>query len=114
MKRVALVFSRGAWRGVEAQAGIDAALALLAFEHDLQAGFVGAGVELLAGTETGDERSQRHRMIAALGHHGASRMLACREGLAVRGLDPLVPGVECVDRDEIAAWLAEADHVLAF
>ncbi|HRG15983.1 MAG TPA: DsrE family protein [Pseudomonadota bacterium] len=114
MKRVAVLFSRGPGRGVDAQAGIDAALAVLAFEHDLQVGFVGAGVELLAGADQGDERAQRHRMIAALAHHGASRMLASGECLAARGLAPQLQNIEQVERGDLANWLAEADHVLAF
>lgn len=114
MKRVALLFSRGPGRCADAQAGIDAALALLAFEHDLQVGFIGAGVELLAGADHGDERGQRHRMIAALAHHGASRMLASRDCLDARGLSPRLSDVEQVDRSDFARWLAEADHVLAF
>lgn len=114
MKRVAVVFSRGPWRGAEAQAGIDAALSLLAFEHDLQAGFVGAGVELLAASMVDDERAQRQPMIAALAHHGASRMLASAACLARRGLAAADASVEPVDAATFAAWLAEADHVLAF
>jgi sulfur relay (sulfurtransferase) DsrF/TusC family protein len=114
MKRVAVVFSRGPWRGVEAQSGIDAALALLAFEHDLQVGFVGAGVELLAAGIVDDERAQRQRMIAALAHHGASRMLARSDCLARRGLEAADASVERVDAAAFADWLAEADHVLSF
>lgn len=114
MKRVAVVFSHGPWRGADALAGIDAALALLAFEHDLQVAFVGAGVELLAGSDSGDERAQRHRMVAALAHHGASRMLARRADLDARGVVPVVAGVEPLDAAVIADWLAEADHVLGF
>lgn len=114
MTRVAVLFSRGPGRGVDTQAGIDAALALLAFEHDVQVGFVGAGVELLAGADHGDERAQRHRMIAALAHHGASRMLASRDCLEARGLLPRLPDIERVTRADLAHWLTEADHVLAF
>lgn len=114
MKRVAVVFSRGPWRGADALAGIDAALALLAFEHDLQVAFVGAGVELLAAGVVDDERAQRARMVAALAHHGASRLLASRSDLDARDLQPAVAGVEPVDSAAIANWLAEADHVLAF
>lgn len=114
MKRVAVVFSRGPWRGVDAGAGIDAALAVLAFEHDLQVGFIGAGVELLAGVDEGDERAQRHRMVAALAHHGASRLLASRDCLQARGLLPRGAEIEQIDRAVFAVWLAEADHVLTF
>lgn len=114
MKRVAVLFSRGPGRGTDAQAGIDAALALLAFEHDLQVGFVAAGVELLAGADQGGDRAQSHRMIAALVHHGASRMLASRDCLDVRGLVPQLADIERIDREDFANWLAEADHVLAF
>lgn len=114
MKRVAVVFSRGPWRGVDAQAGIDAALALLAFEHDLQAGFIGAGVDMLAASVVDDERAQRPRMIAALAHHGASRMLASSACLAARGITPAEGLVESVDAATFADWLAEADHVLSF
>lgn len=114
MKRVAVLFARGPWRGVDALAGIDAALAVLAFERDLQVGFVGAGVELLIGADAGEERARRSRMIAALAHHGASRLLASRECLLARGLVPRVADVELVERADFPAWLAEADHVLAF
>ena len=114
MKRVVVLFSRGPGRGVDAQAGIDAALALLAFDHDLQVGFVGAGVELLVGADHGDDRAQRHRMMAALAHHGASRLLASRDCLVARGLEPQLPDIERIDRSDFACWLSEADHVLTF
>ena len=113
MKRVAVLFTHGAWRGVDAAAGIDAALALLAFEHDLQIGFVGAGVELLAGADDGDDRAQRHRMISALRHHGASRLLVSAPCLVAHGLRPR-DEFETVDATAFAAWLQEVDHVVAF
>lgn len=114
MKRVAILFTHGPWRGVDAAAGIDAALSLLAFEHELQVGFIGAGVEMLCGSADGDERSQRHRMIAGLRHHGASTMVASRECLESRQLQPHLDGLDLLPRARFAAWLAGTDHVLCF
>ncbi|MBK7044421.1 MAG: DsrE family protein [Rhodanobacteraceae bacterium] len=114
MRRVAVLFSRGPWRGVDTAAGIDVALALLAFDFDLQVGFIGAGVELLVATDDGDERAQRLRMVAALSHHGASRLLASRDCLQARGLVPHAIVIEPVGRSDFAAWLTEAEHVISF
>ncbi|MBI2396160.1 MAG: DsrE family protein [Xanthomonadales bacterium] len=114
MKRVAILFTHGAWHGVDAAAGIDAALSLLAFEHELHVGFFGAGVELLSGSVDGDERSQCHRMVAALRHHGASSMVASRECLESRSLQPHLADIEIRPRAQFAAWLSGTDHVLCF
>lgn len=114
MKRVVVVFANSPWCGVDAAAGFDVSLALLAFEHELQAGFIGAGANLLVASDCDDERAQRWRMVAALAHHGATRLLCCGKANATLASGLSESGIECVDSAAFAAWLAEADHVLAF
>ena len=115
MKRVGVLFTRSAWRGVDVAAGIDAALAALAFDHDLSVAFVGAGVELLVGAESGeDARGQSRRMLAGLEHHGARHMLASHECLAARGLTLSLDGCETMPLAALHDWLRSTDHVLCF
>ena len=73
---------------------------------------VGVGV-LSAGAGEGD-RDQRARMISALLHHGATRVLASSECLAARGVHGALADAEIVSLADIGAWLREVDHVLAF
>ena len=114
MKRVGVLFTRGAWRGVDAAAGIDAALSVLSFEHQLSVALVGAGVELLIASDDEDERAQRHRMLAALLHHGASSLQASLECVEARSISPHLAGVELIPRRALREWLNGNDHVLCF
>lgn len=104
----------GGQRGFDAAAGIDAALATLAFDHALSVAFVGAGVELLAPSDPCEHQVVNARMIAALHYHGATLLLASRECLDHRGLEPDFPWLEVVPRADLRAWFGGVEHVLAF
>jgi sulfur relay (sulfurtransferase) DsrF/TusC family protein len=114
MKRVAVLFTCSPWLGSDTLAGIDAALAVLAFEHELVAAFAGDGVALLCGSDDGGERAQRQRMVAALHHHGATALLASADCLAARSLQPQVQALELLPLAAIGRRIAGADHVLCF
>jgi len=114
MSRVGVLFTRSGWRGVDSAVGIDTALAALAFEHEVDVAFVGAGVELLVRGDSSDERAQRERMIAALLHHGARSLRASSDCLERRALVPHVSGVEQMPLSALHAWLAGVDHVVCF
>jgi len=114
VKHVGILFTQGGHRGVDAAAGIDAALATLAFDHELSIAFAGAGVELLAAGDQREPHTVHARMIAALYHHGATRLLASRECLDERGLKPDFAWLDVVPRTDICAWLGGVEHVLAF
>lgn len=114
MKRVGILFMHEGRDGVDAAAGIDAALATLAFDHALSVAFVGAGVELLRSSDVREPQIVHARMIAALHHHGATSLLASSECLGERGLAPDFPWLNVVPRAALLAWLEEVDHVLAF
>lgn len=114
MKRVAVIFARSPWQGSDTLAGIDTALALLAFEHELHVAFVGDGVAMLCGEDEGDERAQRQRMVAALHHHGAVSLAASRDCLERRGLGLHLAAVELLPLETIGQRLSGSDHVLCF
>ena len=118
MKRVLVLFRSGPHGGGGARAGLDAALAALAFDHALSALFVGDGVfALVAGQDTEAIGSKPTAPgFRALPHHGAERVGVIETDLAARGLATcdLALAVETLDAAHARAWLAESDVVLAF
>jgi tRNA 2-thiouridine synthesizing protein C len=117
MARVLLLFTHAPHDGVRAREGLDAGLAALAFEHELSVLFAGAGVALLRpGVQAATGLRAWTAGLRALPVHGADRIGADGEALAVHGIDPgaaLMP-VQSLSAAARRQWIADADVILPF
>ena len=113
MSRVLLVFSAPAQRLGRSRDGLDLALALLAFEHEVGVLFIGEGACLLAPGQdwAGIGLPETGRSLAALAHHGAVRVAASAACLAARGITDTEIAVERLDARELAEFVAGFAHV---
>jgi tRNA 2-thiouridine synthesizing protein C len=117
MANILVLFRHGAHDRGRARDGLDAALAALAFEHELDVLFVGDGVSLLRdAAQSAPLQRDWTPGLRALPRHGARRLGADRDALAAHGLErgPLALPVEVLDPATRARWMAQADVVLPF
>ncbi len=117
MARILLLFGHATHDGWRAREGLDAGLAALAFDHELSLLFVGAGVCLL---RTASQAAPGLRdwgpSLGALGAHGAERVGADADALAVHGLAGARLRLDAIalDAAQRSDWIRNADVVLPF
>ena len=117
-RRVLVVFRHGPHGSARAREGLDAALAALAFEHRVDALFLGEGaLALKRGHDTAAAGLKDFAPgFAVLLHHGLERVVASGSALLALGLsrDSLSVPVQVLPDAALADFIAEHDAVLAF
>jgi tRNA 2-thiouridine synthesizing protein C len=118
MKKILLLFRHGPHGRAGGREGLELALAALAFDHQVDALFMGDGVLLL---KHGQDTHQAHLKdyapgFRALLQHGLERAVVIGEDLAQRGLQPsdLQLAAERMDAPAAARWIAEHEVCLSF
>ncbi len=113
MSRILVMFTGPAQGDGRTRDGLDLALALLAFDHEVGVLLVGDGVSLLVPEQAwaGLGLPESGRALAALAHHGATRVAASAACLAARGIGSTGIVVERLDAAAMADFLAEFEHV---
>ncbi|MGD9585160.1 MAG: DsrE family protein [Lysobacterales bacterium] len=113
MSRILVVFASSAQRGGRTRDGLELALALLAFEHEVGVLFIGDGVGMLVPDQAWGELGlpESGRALAALAHHGAVRVAASAACLAARGIRATGIPVERLEAAALADLVAEFAHV---
>ena len=102
--RVLVVFREGPAQAARVRDGIDLALAALAFDHEVDVLFLGAGAELLRGADA--ELAANLRALPFHGTHAIGVDAALASDGPVFAAQPL-------DADGQRAWFAAATHVFA-
>ena len=118
MARLLFVFRHGPHGSARAREGLDAALAALAFDHGVDALFLGEGaLSLKPGHDTGAAGMKDFAPgFGALPRHGLHRAVASRAALDALGLAPegLTLRVEVLSEPALGDFIAEHDAILAF
>jgi tRNA 2-thiouridine synthesizing protein C len=118
MARILVRFAHGPHGTSRARDGLDATLAMLAWDHRVRVLFEADGVGLLvAGQDpAAAEGKDWTRAFRALALHGVEAVGIDAEALASRGLSVCPLMLDAVALDAVArrAWTGEADVVLAF
>jgi len=102
--------------GAAARDGVDAALAAIAYGHEVAILLVGDAVTATAGGQS----PQRHgvpdlsRALAACLHHGAVALAASAHCLSVRGIVPSLAGLQQMDAGTMSNWIGAHAHVHRF
>ena len=117
-RRLLFVFRNGPHGSASAREGLEAALAALAFEHRVDALFLGEGVLVLkAGQDTVHAGVKDFAPgFGALLHHGLERAVVSASGMQALGLEKaaLTMPVDLLPDAALADWIAEHDAVLSF
>jgi tRNA 2-thiouridine synthesizing protein C len=115
---VLIRFAHGPHGAARARDGLDAALAMLAWEHRVRVLFEADGVGLIVAVQDRTATGQRDwtRAFRALVLHGVDAIGIDAEALVARGLSACPLMLDAVPLDAAArrAWTGEADVVLAF
>lgn len=116
MARVTVLFGDGPYGSARGLDALDATLAAIAFEHEVSALFIGAGVALLrTGQDPAALGAKRWTdALRALPVYGIARVGADAAALARHGLDrgALLLAAEPLDDAAMARWIAESEVVL--
>jgi tRNA 2-thiouridine synthesizing protein C len=114
MNRVLIVIASAA--GASARDGVDAALAAIAYEHQVAVLLIGDGV----GLAIRHQQPERHgvpdltRALAALIHHGVDAIWVSQNCLNVRGIVEIAIVARRLEAKEIPVVISEYSHVLRF
>lgn len=113
MSRVLVMFTASAQHGGRTRDGIDLALALLAFDHQVGVLFIDDGVGMLVPDQATAVLGlpDCSRALAALAHHGAFPVAASADCLVARGIGATAIEVERLETAALASFLAEFEHV---
>ncbi len=118
MARILVRFAHGPHGTSRARDGLDATLAMLAWDHCVRVLFEADGVGLIVASQDPAAAGAREwtRGFRALALHGVEAVGIDAEALALRGLSARPLLVEGVALDAAArrAWTGGADVVLAF
>ncbi len=118
MARILVRFAHGPHGSTLARDGLDATLAMLAWDHRVRALFEADGVGLLVAGQDPAAAGGKDwtRGFRALALHGIEAVGIDAAALALRGLAgcPLILDAIALDAAGRRAWTGEADVVLAF
>lgn len=118
MASILIRFAQGPHGSTRARDGLDAALAMLAWDHRVRVLFEADGVGLVVAGQDPAAAGGKDwtRAFRALALHGVDAVGIDAEALAARGLSarPLILDAVALDAAARRAWTGEADVVLAF
>lgn len=116
MSRILIVFASAAFQGGRARDGLDAALAAIAFDHEVGVLFIHNGVNLLASAPEPKPFGlpDLGRGLGALIHHGAQALAASDFCMQARGIKQTSIAVERLDANALKNFIGSYQHVHSF
>ena len=114
MSRVLIVIS--SFPSARARSGIDAALAAIAFDHEVRLLLIADGIHLLNTVAQGLAHGipELCKNLSAVLHHGAEELLVAALDGQFPKSSPAFPPFRQLNRDALHRLLSEQDHVQHF
>lgn len=111
-----VIFRESPYSGQRAREGLEAVMAMAAYDQQPQLVFMAEGVWQLMAQQDEPERKNHSKMLAALSLYGVDQLFVHTPSLKARGLraSALLLPCEPLDDTTLAALIAQSHKVLSF